>query len=80
MGFPCLRVQGKFCASLEKDTADLIVKLPASRVKELIETGEVAPFAPNGRVFREWVLVVGHDEAQWQTLLDEAIAFANPSN
>ena len=75
MGFPCLRVHGKFCASLEKDTADLIVKLPADRVKALIAAGEAAPFAPNGRTFREWARVVGEDEAQWQSLLDEAIIF-----
>lgn len=79
MGFPCLRVQGKFCASLEKDSGDLIVKLPAERVKALIEAGEAAPFAPNGRTFREWALLIGHDADQWEKMLQEAIAFVGSS-
>ena len=77
MGFPCLRVNGNFCASLDKDTADVIVKLPADRVKELITTGEAVPFAPNGRTFREWAKLTTTDESHWQGLLDEAIAFVS---
>ena len=75
MGFPCLRVHGKFCASLEKDSGDLIVKLPAARVQELIASGEAVPFAPNGRIFREWALLTDDDAARWEGYLQEAIAF-----
>lgn len=75
MGFPCLRIDGKFFASLEKNTSDLIVKLPAQRVNELIEQGAAQPFAPNGRVFREWALIGYLDREQWASLLQEAQDF-----
>ena len=75
MGFPCLRTQGKFFASLEKDAKDLIVKLPAPRVSELIAAGEAQPFAPNGRVFKEWALIDQADEQKWASYLKEAQTF-----
>ena len=75
MGFPCLRTGGKFFASLEKNTNDLIVKLPTQRVSELIENGQAQPFAPNGRVFREWALIEQLDQAQWAAFLQEAQDF-----
>ena len=75
MGFPCLRTKGKFFASLEKDSKDLIVKLPASRVTELVESGAAQPFAPNGRTFKEWALIDQADETLWTEYLEEAQAF-----
>ena len=75
MGFKCLRVQGKFCASLERETNNLIVKLPRQRVQSLIAEGQAEPFAPNGRVFKEWALIPEMDEALWGQLLSEAQAF-----
>lgn len=75
MGFPCLRTQGQFFASLEKDTGDLIVKLPADRVAAMIEEGEAIAFAPNGRKFREWARVPDVDEKKWASLLEEAREF-----
>lgn len=77
MGFPCLRVGGKFFASLEHRTGDLIVKLPAERVDELIETGTGGPFAPNGRRFKEWTVIAARDEELWTQLTQEAFNFAN---
>ena len=79
MGFPCLRIHGKFCASLEKGTGDVIVKLPAERVKELIAIGEAMPFAPNGRTFREWATLTTTDANQWESYLQEAISFVKDS-
>jgi len=76
MGFPCLRVGGKFCASLQKDTSDLIVKLPAARVAELIANEEAVAFAPNGRRFKEWALLTTTDAEDWDAYLQEAIAFS----
>jgi len=35
------------------------------------------PFAPSGRVFREWVAFAVPDDEQWTALLDEAKAFVN---
>jgi hypothetical protein len=55
MGFPCLRMNGDFFACVERGTGNLIVKLPADRVNELVGSGVGIPFAPNGRMFREWV-------------------------
>ncbi len=75
MGYPCLRVNGEFFASVERSTGHLIVKLPAPRVGELVESGAGLPFAPNGRVFREWVACPVLDEGEWIALLDEARVF-----
>ncbi|MGI9621186.1 MAG: hypothetical protein ACR2PK_00010 [Acidimicrobiales bacterium] len=76
MGFPCLRLDGAFFATCDHRTGDLIVKLPADRVGELIDSGAGTPFSPAGKVFKEWVLVDNRDAALWLGLLDEAKAFA----
>ena len=75
MGFPCLRTKGTFFASFEHRTGDLIVKIPASRVDELMADGTGLPFAPAGRRFREWVQIPGRDPDLWEALLEEARAF-----
>ena len=75
MGFPCLRVGGEFFATCDHRSGDLIVKLPRTRVQGLIADGMGEPFAPAGRVFKEWVLVKKRDAKYWLELLDEAIAF-----
>ena len=72
MGFPCLRANGEFFGACDHRTGDLIAKLSAPRVTELIESGEGEPFAPSGRVFQEWVLVVKRDAERWLALLAEA--------
>lgn len=72
MGFPCLRRAGAFFASLERTTGSLIVKLPADRVEALVEAGTGEPFAPAGRVFREWVSVPEPQPETWSSLLEEA--------
>ena len=71
----CLRVNGDFLAMPEYRTGDLVVKLPADRVAELIEQDLGLAFAPAKKVFKEWVQVPGRDEALWSALLDEALAF-----
>jgi len=76
MGFPCLRLHGRFFASCERRTGDLIVKLPAEHVQELIDANEATVFAPNGRTFREWALITGRDPERWRQLISEARAFA----
>ncbi|WP_420627426.1 hypothetical protein [Candidatus Leptofilum sp.] len=75
MGFPCLRVNGDFFASVHHKTGDLIVKLPAERVLDLIETEVGEPFAPNGRRFKEWVSIPNRDTDLWQQLISAARAF-----
>jgi uncharacterized protein (TIGR02453 family) len=72
MGLPCVRVHGRFFASLDRRTGALLVKLPAERVAGLIAVGDGEPFAPAGRVFREWVAVPRPDRRRWRSLLVEA--------
>ena len=79
MGHPCLRIDGEFFASLERRTGDLIVKLPADRVNTMIDDGSAEPFAPAGRRFKEWALITDRDEARWEQLLHDAIAFVGGS-
>ncbi len=79
MGFPCLRVDDAFFASLDHRAHHLIVKLPANRVNDLVEAGVGESFAPNGRVFREWVAIPNPDETAWRGLLLEAKAFVSES-
>jgi uncharacterized protein (TIGR02453 family) len=72
MGLPCVRLDGRFFASLDRRTAALLVKLPRERVDRLIADGVGEPFAPAGRVFREWVAVPTADRRRWRRLLTEA--------
>jgi hypothetical protein len=76
MGYPCVRLAGKFLASYDDKARCLVVKLPRERVTELIDTGDGDPFAPAGKVFREWVSIPTVNRELWATLLAEAVAFA----
>ena len=76
MGFPCLRLDGDFFASCDHRTGELVVKLDEQRARALIDAGKAAPFAPNGRRFREWATVPHQRHRSWQPLLEEALALA----
>ena len=78
MGYPCVRLAGRFVASYD-GTSGLVVKVPRDRVTEIIETGTGSPFAPAGKVFREWVSIPTPDRELWTTLLAEAVEFARKS-
>jgi hypothetical protein len=83
MGLPCVRLDGRFFACLDRRSGALVVKLPAGRVRELIDAGHGQPFAPAGRTFREWAAVPVRDRRRWQGLLAEArdhAAAARPGN
>ena len=75
MGLACLRLNGAFFASLDSKTNDLIVKLPATRVTELIGDRTGSTFAPSHRPFREWVAIPKREPALWAALLHEAKTF-----
>jgi hypothetical protein len=77
MGYPCLRANGAFFACIERITGHLIVKLPASRVSELVAEGQALPFAPSGRTFREWAACPVADPREWSALLAEARSYAD---
>lgn len=76
MSYPCIRLAGRFLASYDREAGCLVVKLPHERVCELVESGRGEPFAPAGRVFREWVSVPAVHRALWQAVLAEAVDFA----
>ena len=76
MGYPCVRLAGRFLASYDDKAGCLVVKLPRERVTELVQDGRGEPFAPAGKVFREWVAIPTADRDLWQQLLAEAVEFA----
>lgn len=79
MGYPCLRTDGDFFASVHPESGNLIVKLPASDVAAMIADGSGAEFAPSGRRFREWVQVADRNPETWARLLEESRLFVrNP--
>src|SRR5258706_15525078 len=72
MGLPCVRLAGRFFASLDRRSGALLVKLPHQRVGQLIAGGHGEAFAPAGRVFREWAAIPRPDRRHWHSLLTEA--------
>lgn len=81
MGHQCLRTAATngFVATVTRVTGNVVVKLPKARVSELIDEGVGLPFAPAGKVFREWVELPDVDEATWEALLGESIEFVDGS-
>ena len=80
MGLPCLRIHGQFFASYDRRTGDLLVKLDAARVADLITIGDAHAFAPAGRKFREWAAIGPDHEPSWSALLHEAFGFVSTTN
>ncbi len=79
MGGRCARVDGEFLALVDDRGSGLVVKLPRGRVDELVASGIGQPFAPAGKVFREWVSIPRRDRRRWRALLREGIAFVAPT-
>ena len=77
MGFPCLRSQGEFFATADHRSGNLIVKLPAQRVQQLINKGSGVAFAPAGKTFREWIQIEQRNPQIWKTLMNEAKDFVD---
>lgn len=71
----CLRVGKEFLALADFKGSGMVVKLPKARVADLIESGVGLPFAPAGKVFKEWVAIPEPDRTLWRALLDEGVAF-----
>ena len=77
MGLPCLRIDGQFFASFDRRTGDLLVKLDAARVDDLLTAGDAHAFAPAGRRFRERAAISPARHASWSDLLSEALDFVS---
>jgi hypothetical protein len=77
MGYPCLRCDGAFFACVERGTGNLIVKLPGPRVQDLVAAGRAIPFAPSGRMFKEWAAFPDRDRKEWGAALAEARLFVS---
>jgi TfoX/Sxy family transcriptional regulator of competence genes len=72
-GSQALKLDGAIFAMISGDR--LVVKLPARRVAELIESGRGQPFdAGKGKPMKEWVGLLG-DEPACRALVAEALAF-----
>lgn len=82
-GTDALTVEGRIFAMVSHDR--LVLKLPSSRVAELIAAGAGLAFdAGKGRPMKEWVVVAGRladSNQQIRALADEALRFvaAGPS-
>lgn len=69
-----LRVRGKIFAIFGE--RELTMKLPRTRVDELVEAGHGRHFDPgHGRLMREWVTVPPRHAGEWEALADEALRF-----
>jgi TfoX/Sxy family transcriptional regulator of competence genes len=67
-----LKVQGKIFAMLVR--GELVVKLPRTRVAELVAAGQGRNFDANkGRPMAEWF--VANADCDWQQLADEALSY-----
>jgi hypothetical protein len=75
----CLRVGKEFLALVDYKGSGLVVKLPKSRVAEIIDQAKGQPFAPAGKVFKEWLSAPKPDRRRWRELLREGVAYALPS-
>jgi hypothetical protein len=73
MRMECLRVKGEFVAGVAFE-GELVVKLDKARVDELVAAGKGKPFAPAGRVFKEWISFPTFDRARWDSMIREACA------
>lgn len=73
----CLRIGDEFLALVDYKGSGLVVKLSKQRVNELIGAGIGKPFAPAGKVFREWVSIPKIDRTRWHALLREGIVHAS---
>ena len=73
---PGLRTAGKFYAFAA--AADVVVKLPAARVEELIAAGRGLACSPRpGRPMKEWVRIAAPDEESCLSYLREARRFVS---
>jgi hypothetical protein len=54
-GYDCLRINGKVFAKLHN--GHLVMKLPASRITTLVNSGQVSSYGLRGRLMKEWGVI-----------------------
>jgi len=71
-----LRVKGRIFAMLDRE-GQLVVKLPAQRVDQLVDSGAGARFSPrrDSRLMKEWATVPLDHSREWEQLVSEAFQF-----
>jgi hypothetical protein len=75
-GHPAYYVGGKLFASLYMD--GVCVKIPETRVKELLKKDGIEPFTPMGRRMREWIYIIrnkSEDYLKDRYIFEESIEF-----
>ena len=72
----CLRVGKEFLALADYKGGGMVVKLNRMRVEHMIAYGGGRPFAPAGRMFKEWVELPEPDGERWAEVLREGVALA----
>jgi hypothetical protein len=78
-GRSALRYRGKIFAMHVR--GDLVVKLPETRVTQLVEAGHGKHFDANkGTPMREWFAAAPDAPVSWSELAGEALAFAERQN
>jgi len=69
-----IRIRGKVFALISFG-GELMLKLPAARTVELVETGNAVRVEMAGRSVREWVFVAIETPTMWEPLIAEAFAY-----
>ena len=78
-GSDALRVGGSIFAMQVR--GHLVVKLPRSRVDELVSTGQAERFTANrGRPMKEWAVLLTEDPTVWRDLAEQALRFVRSAH
>jgi len=71
---PLLKASGQSFAMLHGE--ELVVRLHPVRCAELIEAGKGRHFVHDGQTHEEWIVIDGHDPAEWKAHTMEALGCA----
>jgi len=71
---PLLKASGQSFAMLHDE--QLVVRLYPERCTELVEAGKGKMFVHNGEPTPEWIIIDGHDPAEWKAHAMEALGCA----